>query len=319
MDAKDFVAARSKFVDQLQNTFRPWHRATPLYNIACCDALLGQAESAVSFLEQAIQSGFRDVEHIKTDPDLDSLRELEGFKTLINKLTCQDFQPPVYRCPWARSGPSPSHRQSFELQQQALKCMESGTPEGLTQAKELFEKQSKSCSHPWGQRIPLYNIACCEALLGNPESALHFLREAINTGYRNLKHIQGDDDLKSLRDLDEFKEIISSIKSGHRCRRGWRRDEPVAREPLVEPSVETNEQPVAMCANPAEEFVNLPADKPVEVLPEAEPIVPFGIPEEYKDQFETLSEMGFGPADTIMVVLHATEGNVDRALDMLLQ
>lgn len=43
------------------------------YNIACCQALLGKPEEAFRYLALAIERGWRNVEHLKSDADLTSL------------------------------------------------------------------------------------------------------------------------------------------------------------------------------------------------------------------------------------------------------
>jgi tetratricopeptide (TPR) repeat protein len=54
------------------STFEFRHYA--LYNAACCHALLGNEESAFSYLDKAIRAGFYDLELLSTDPDLASIR-----------------------------------------------------------------------------------------------------------------------------------------------------------------------------------------------------------------------------------------------------
>lgn len=53
------------------------------YNEACGHALTGSPAKAVKSLGRAIEAGFTDLEHIQSDPDLDSLRDREDFKALI--------------------------------------------------------------------------------------------------------------------------------------------------------------------------------------------------------------------------------------------
>jgi hypothetical protein len=86
--------------------------------------------------------------------------------------------------------------------------METGTKENITAARDLFRWQLNILEH----NIPLYNIACCEALLGNGKEALEHLQKAVATGYTNVDHMEKDEDLKSLRDLDEFKAILLSLR-----------------------------------------------------------------------------------------------------------
>src|SRR5580704_9110412 len=49
------------------------------YNAACCYALSGKADSSFVLLKLAIQNGYNDLEHIKSDADLTSLHALPGW------------------------------------------------------------------------------------------------------------------------------------------------------------------------------------------------------------------------------------------------
>jgi len=65
----------------------PFHRVTPLYNLACVEALLGdKLEKALEYLQEAVAAGWTDVEHIKKDTDLDALRGLDAYQALIASL-----------------------------------------------------------------------------------------------------------------------------------------------------------------------------------------------------------------------------------------
>ena len=57
--------------------------ATPLYNLACCEALAGRKEDAISHLRVAVEGrpGLRDL--AKEDTDLDSLRDDAAFRELV--------------------------------------------------------------------------------------------------------------------------------------------------------------------------------------------------------------------------------------------
>lgn len=44
---------------------------------------------ALELLRQAIAKGFKDVAHVKRDPDLDALRQREDFKKLIAELEAE--------------------------------------------------------------------------------------------------------------------------------------------------------------------------------------------------------------------------------------
>ena len=53
------------------------------YNLACSLSMSGQVRLALLALAQAISLGYRDVAHLLSDPDLDPLRDLPGFKELL--------------------------------------------------------------------------------------------------------------------------------------------------------------------------------------------------------------------------------------------
>jgi hypothetical protein len=54
-----------------------------LYNLACADALLGNAPAALQTLQKAIEAGYTDVAHMMADTDLDSLRSHPSFLQLM--------------------------------------------------------------------------------------------------------------------------------------------------------------------------------------------------------------------------------------------
>lgn len=64
------------------------------YDLACAQALAGQKESALTALEAAVEKGFSDVEHLEGDPDLEALREMGGYRALVEELTRDREEPP---------------------------------------------------------------------------------------------------------------------------------------------------------------------------------------------------------------------------------
>jgi len=70
-----------------QASTSPFHRVTPLYNLACVEALLGDnLEKSIEYLQEAVAAGWSDVDHIKKDTDLDRLRSLDSYKALVASL-----------------------------------------------------------------------------------------------------------------------------------------------------------------------------------------------------------------------------------------
>jgi hypothetical protein len=56
------------------------------YNAACCEARLGRTEAALTDLEQSLRLGFNDLELLRTDEDLASLRSHPRFKRAVKSL-----------------------------------------------------------------------------------------------------------------------------------------------------------------------------------------------------------------------------------------
>ncbi|MBA4374154.1 MAG: hypothetical protein C0402_14990 [Thermodesulfovibrio sp.] len=56
---------------------------SPYYNIACLRALENNAVEACRWLEQSLEKGYRDLEHIRKDPDLDSIRTASCYQEIM--------------------------------------------------------------------------------------------------------------------------------------------------------------------------------------------------------------------------------------------
>lgn len=59
----------------------------------------------------------------------------------------------------------------------------------------------------------LYNAACVYGRIGRNAEALKYLAEALDKGYRNMRHIMVDYDLDAVREMPEFKELIERYSS----------------------------------------------------------------------------------------------------------
>jgi tetratricopeptide (TPR) repeat protein len=59
---------------------------TAHYNLACSLALVKRKSDALRSLRQAIELGYRDIEWMQQDPDLEGLKNDPGFKALLEQL-----------------------------------------------------------------------------------------------------------------------------------------------------------------------------------------------------------------------------------------
>lgn len=57
-----------------------------LYNLSCTFSLLNKKAEALEYLDKSIKIGYTDFDHIKTDPDLDNIRNEENYKKILQSL-----------------------------------------------------------------------------------------------------------------------------------------------------------------------------------------------------------------------------------------
>jgi len=326
MDAKDYQKAKETFEKQLSTIRCQWRRSTPLYNIACCESLLGNKDSALAFLSQAIMAGYKDLDHMMSDPDLENIRDLEGFKEIVSEINRS-----AYVC---SLGPKPYK----QLQQKSLALMRCGKKSDIETARVLLMEQLKNAPNDWQKRVPLYNLACCESILGNVDYAFEFLQKSIECGYHNVKKLISDPDLAILRDNELFQAIVASLKSGHhnglsqtprsefklhRKNKEFSLQQPQQETPQQETSitqqVPVQEMPiVADVQEPIkkEEPTVIAEEKPVfspkEMTPEEK------LAEDFKTSLDYLEQMGFVDRNENARVLFKASGVLAQAVKILL-
>jgi tetratricopeptide (TPR) repeat protein len=61
-----------------------------LYNLACACSLAGRLEKALEALDASVEAGFKDPDHLENDSDLDPLRDLDGYKRILEKCRAED-------------------------------------------------------------------------------------------------------------------------------------------------------------------------------------------------------------------------------------
>jgi hypothetical protein len=56
-----------------------------LYNLACAQCLKGDYDASAQAILDALKAGFRDFDHLRSDPDLSALRDHPTFKTILEE------------------------------------------------------------------------------------------------------------------------------------------------------------------------------------------------------------------------------------------
>lgn len=57
-----------------------------------------------------------------------------------------------------------------------------------------------------------YNLGCSHANMGNPDGAFQALGKAVELGYRDVRHLEQDHDLDSLRSDKRYQALIQKLK-----------------------------------------------------------------------------------------------------------
>jgi adenylate cyclase len=77
-----YLDKASEYIGHLQNV----RDAGALFNLACLAIGLKDLPGALSFLHRSVQAGFSNIEQMRTDPDLDPLREFPEFNSLLTEV-----------------------------------------------------------------------------------------------------------------------------------------------------------------------------------------------------------------------------------------
>ncbi len=81
---------------------------------------------------------------------------------------------------------------------------------GLT--REAIPIHQQAAQFPRFRVVALYNLACAFALEGETDQAFEALRQSIDAGWRDARHMKRDRDLISLQNNPEFTTIIERIE-----------------------------------------------------------------------------------------------------------
>jgi len=79
------LGQKDKAIAFLDSIIGKYDNEHSMYDAACLYGRMGDKDKALSYLEKALEKGFRRYQHIMNDDDLDLLKDMPEFKTLIQK------------------------------------------------------------------------------------------------------------------------------------------------------------------------------------------------------------------------------------------
>lgn len=189
------------------------------YNQACIRALSGKTAQAISTFEKALAMGFDNYDLIRTDPDLDPIRNNTTFRNIVSELEQEKAIGRQIK-DLEEEGAYPNLIDALESAER-LKTLDQKDRayiynlRGIANLRlERFEESEAAFareiaySKPHKMRNPLYNLACALAGQGRTQEALASLKASIAVGYKNYHHMEKDPDLALLHDNPGFLELV---------------------------------------------------------------------------------------------------------------
>jgi len=292
----DLEKARQLLLQQFSLT--PSNPIT-LYNLACAESRLVNIDQALKYLKDSIQNGYSDVEHMKKDTDLDSLRNNEEFKNIISEL---EKNPPKTseRDPCSFRRRCWERKKNWFMKEKKIQALfKSGSIQDLEEARTLILEQISS----FETAHSVYNLACVESLLKNEKPALDNLQRAIDLGWQDFEHIDRDSDLDFIRNTPRFKDIIEKLK-----------EKIVKKDDFYKAEVQVKKPEEDQVKKPEEDQVKKTED--VKNKPEEDQKKEHEVPD-YTNLLSMLADMGFVNVQENMRILRQTNGDLLTTVTIL--
>jgi len=89
----------------------------------------------------------------------------------------------------------------------------------LSGSTSIYEKILKDFSKEPIGAIAAYNVACNYGLSDDAAKALEWLRKAVEAGYDNADHLDGDSDLEAARELEGYSKIVDKARENAKAGR----------------------------------------------------------------------------------------------------
>ena len=181
-----------------------------LYKLACCRAQAGDQPGALDYLHASVDAGWDDAEHLQHDQDLAPLFANPGFERVVARAADNQILDQFGVANWDQLH-ARATRNIAEDPTDGRAHMHLGwaliRTDRAEQAIPVFQRQAELGFAPG---IAIYNIACCNAILGRLDAAFEALDQAMEAGFDQFEILAEDPDLKNLRSDPRFKKLIAA-------------------------------------------------------------------------------------------------------------
>lgn len=177
------------------------------YNLACIETKLGNEAEGLAALTKAVENGYSNADGMAEDGDLAALRKKhsEKYESLLHQarqlaqsreLTGADGEE-------NDKGRLQRARRVAAIHRQLPSLFKEGK---YDKARQLL---GRILDIDPNNTIAHYNLACAYSRLDQPAKALDALTRSIELGYADIRHMQKDPDLASIRGTEQYQDILA--------------------------------------------------------------------------------------------------------------
>ena len=202
---------------------------TAYYNAACSYALLGDATNALNQLQDSIEAGWDDFDHIAEDSDFDAIRSDARFRTLLDtkfadavtrrerkvlakveKLKAEKLDKAdkveKFKADKIRSEKKAFKNKGDDWYDVGLDLLR------LRKLDESIEVFQAAIAAGEKNGAAMYNIACAYSLKHDAQNGMAWLDKSIENGYSDDHNFQNDSDIAFLRTQPGFDALRQKAK-----------------------------------------------------------------------------------------------------------
>ena len=201
------------------------------YNIACCFALMGEADEAFPWLDKAVKAGYCDTDHLQSDDDLKVLRKDKRFETLVTRMK-EVEQADTLTSRGIHLRQQGRYEEANEIYAEVLSKYPNHEEAIVELGLSLHMQGNLDEAIKWHRRAAEtenfdqygnYNIACYHALKGQPDTAFEYFEKAIQVGMLDIQHFEQDSDLDSIRKDPRYQQMLDLTEK--ELRKKWSKSE----------------------------------------------------------------------------------------------
>lgn len=191
-----------------------------VYNLGCIYAQQSRVDESIKALQHAVQLGFDDLDLLRTDRDLDQVRDDKRLMRLIGKLKDRHAaeqlltKAQIHMLDEAYGDAAKVYRKVLEVVPDHTKAtFQLGYAlhmDGkIDQAIRWHRRAAESDEY---RALANYNLGCVYAMKGENDKAFKYLYKALDAGFLAPRHVRQDSDLDNIRDDKRYERYLKKLE-----------------------------------------------------------------------------------------------------------